>query len=250
MLDDTNAILFMGAETDISAKAMKKDPLAKALAENGICDPYTMTPVNFLNRNQLREKVIVGISPKTYMAAEALACISFPISPEDRGRANSSKIISPPDPFRGKSPIAYQAERNFEVEHKLANDPSSFFKDSVLETTVLLGYNREDLAKYTLAWMGVEDAAQIGGGICDRTEDLTDKVLVMATSRMLPFYKQILASAIVHLFIDLPQASPGKRDRSEPKNNQRFPSRNLRLRSFRAGTGKSHTGRSSLEAYG
>jgi hypothetical protein len=156
------------------------------------------------NDEEVKGKVILGIPPKPYLAVLADACVAFPIENDNNPgfRGKGSKFLTPSDPYKGKKPIAYRTIRDYELEQLLYN-PGKFFTDEVLQNTLGIGFSREDLAEYTLKWMGVADQEQVGGGIQARSDDLEGRTVVSCAKWFIPFYKQIKTERLIHLKINI-----------------------------------------------
>ena len=207
MFTPENAVLYLGREHTLSEEQLKSDKLLKALKDNKVCNPDEFTPVNYIDAEQVKGKIILGIPPKPYLALLADACVSFPIDSDNRSmyRGEKTRFLTPTDSYRKKKPVAYRTQRNRELEFKLY-EPSTFFTEEVLENTVGIGFSRNDFAEYVVKWMGCTSADQIGGGIQARSEDLAGMNVVSCARWFIPFYKQILCERLIHLKIDLSKA--------------------------------------------
>ena len=78
MFTPDNAVLYVGREHSLSEESLNSDKLLKALRRQQICNPDDFEPVNFINDEEVKGKVILGIPPKPYLAVLADACVAFP----------------------------------------------------------------------------------------------------------------------------------------------------------------------------
>ena len=207
MFTPDNAVLYVGREHTLSEEQLKSDKLLQALKDNEICNPQEFSPVKFIDAEEVRGKVIIGIPPKPYLALLADACVSFPIDSDNRSmyRGAKSRFLTPTNPYKKKKPIAYRTKRNYDLEQILYK-PDVFFTEETLRNTVGIGFSRNDFAEYVVKWMGCSTEQEIGGGIQARSEDLASMNVVSCARWFIPFYKQILCERLIHLKINLSKA--------------------------------------------